>query len=426
MANDLVFDLILWFSTPAMLMRLARVCRTSHAAVRSHIARCYNINTHLSHFFSDPLSFRSLQARTGALISGSNALQFLDRTHYPEADLDIYCAYEVRAELGWWLIRHEGYTFKPNSRQDPSFHVALEQARLPGAPVPENPYSSLKAVSAVYTFTKRVERDDGPSRRLKVQIIVAYNSPMEAIFDFHSTVVLNVISFSHAYSLYPCATFHHRVSLALIPGRRVDSHIRTKYEARGWSFVDSVPSPAPPFTENPMGEMALRLFRPRECAHCPHCTEQRARDLSIAHAFPAGLRWIGDRQSWVLPLPLDGVALPAALPDGTSPAPARDPCFVTSWDLVRRLERDGSYGRAIKAKIRRPDGFWHCYVVTDPRLKKAMKAIQDLYVDIPRRLDADPEFCDAEFVRYCQRVLEDEEMWEEWYPSGRASPELDL
>lgn len=154
--------------------------------MHSHIARSFNIDTHLSRFFTDPLAFRALQARTGTLISGSNALQFLLRTHWPEADLDIYCPYEARADVGWWLVE-DGYRFVPNSRQDPSFHVAIDQARQPGTEATDNPYSRLKGVSAVYTFAKRVHDPEGPSRKLKVQIIVAYYSPMDAIFNFHSS-----------------------------------------------------------------------------------------------------------------------------------------------------------------------------------------------------------------------------------------------
>ncbi|GJE97278.1 hypothetical protein PsYK624_134940 [Phanerochaete sordida] len=425
LSNDLLYDLILLFSTPSVLLRLARVCRGSHAAVRSHIARCFNINTHIAHFFTAPLAFRSLQARTGALISGSNALQFFDRVHYPEADLDIYCAYEARAEVGWWLIEREGYTFKPHSRQDASFHVALEQARVPGTPA-AHPYSRLKAVSAVYTFTKRVENARGPSRWLKVQIIVAYNCPMEAIFDFHSTAVLNVISYSHAYSLYPRATFHHRTALALLPERRLEAPVKAKYESRGYTFIHSVPSLPPALPDGVSTDLMLRLSRPRECAHCPHCAEQRERDRSVAEAFPLGLRWIGDRHSWVLPLDMAGVERATTLPDDVSPAPSRDPCVVTSWEMVPRVERDGTFGRAIRAKVRRPEGFWHCYVVSDPKLKKAMKMVQELYVDIPDAAGEDVRYCDEEFIRWSTRMLEDEQMWDRWYPSGRANPEFEI
>ena len=187
LTNDLLYDLVLWFCDPFTLLRFARTCRAAHTAVQSHIARAYNINTHLAHFFSNPLAFRSLQARTGALISGSNALQFLARTHYPDADLDIYCAYPDRAQICEWLVRNEDYAFHPQMRQDPSLDVALNQARVPDAAPPLSTYNSFKAVSGVYTFTKRITTANGMATRYKVQVIVAYRCPIEPIFDFHSS-----------------------------------------------------------------------------------------------------------------------------------------------------------------------------------------------------------------------------------------------
>ncbi|KIJ42145.1 hypothetical protein M422DRAFT_171479, partial [Sphaerobolus stellatus SS14] len=52
--------------------------------------RAFNINDFLKRFLKDPRKFRSLQTRTGALISGSQALQLLGRTRWPDSDLDLY------------------------------------------------------------------------------------------------------------------------------------------------------------------------------------------------------------------------------------------------------------------------------------------------------------------------------------------------
>lgn len=38
----------------------------------------------------DPVEFRSQMSRHGAIISGSFALQFFERTMWPDADLDIW------------------------------------------------------------------------------------------------------------------------------------------------------------------------------------------------------------------------------------------------------------------------------------------------------------------------------------------------
>ncbi|KAG2757597.1 hypothetical protein P692DRAFT_20711587, partial [Suillus brevipes Sb2] len=76
-----IYDLIFRDLSPRTLLRLSRTCRMIHAAVTQNFrGHAYNINQHLSRYFPDSLSFRSRQARTGLIISGLNAPQFLDRT----------------------------------------------------------------------------------------------------------------------------------------------------------------------------------------------------------------------------------------------------------------------------------------------------------------------------------------------------------
>ena len=64
LTNDLLFDIILDSASPATMLRLAKTCRQAYNAVTSYIPRAFDINKQLSRFFSDPLGFRSLQART--------------------------------------------------------------------------------------------------------------------------------------------------------------------------------------------------------------------------------------------------------------------------------------------------------------------------------------------------------------------------
>ena len=186
LTNDLLYDNVLLSADPCTLVRLARTCSMGYMAVNSHITRHFNINTHLARYFSDPLGFRSLQAQTGTLVSGSNALQFLDRTFYPDSDLDLYCFKREREAVGTWLIA-QGYTFSPNARQNSSFRDAIKQVNTHNS---ETFYNALKGVLAVYTFLKNIENKNEP---LKVQLIAAEASPMEAILYFHSS------EFSHYY-----------------------------------------------------------------------------------------------------------------------------------------------------------------------------------------------------------------------------------
>jgi hypothetical protein len=101
------------------------VCVQAWLAVSEHLARAFNVDRHLSRFFEHPREFRALQARTGTLVSGSDALQFFERKRWPGADLDMYTHPCEDKAVGRWLIDHAGYTFQPNSVQPATFEDAL-------------------------------------------------------------------------------------------------------------------------------------------------------------------------------------------------------------------------------------------------------------------------------------------------------------
>ena len=104
-----IVEKILDISSPITIFRLKMICRAADLAVQGYVERAFDINRHLEHFFDDPFSFRVLQARTNAVVSGSNALQFFDRTHYPKSDLDLYVSgTQSTLEVCQWLQKN-GY-----------------------------------------------------------------------------------------------------------------------------------------------------------------------------------------------------------------------------------------------------------------------------------------------------------------------------
>lgn len=93
------------------------------------------------------------------------------------------------------------------------------------------------------------------------------------LYLHYPACVMNVISHTHAYALYPYATFIDRVSWNIVKHRDADDYhspARQKYTDRGWTMVDW-PS-------------ALAVTRP--------CSEFR---------FRSG-RCVGDLSCWVIPL----------------------------------------------------------------------------------------------------------------------------
>lgn len=120
LANNDVVDRIFSLGSPATISHLGWTSRTTHALVKSYVKRAWNVDHHLGHFFFQPRAFRALQARTGTLVSGSNALQFFDRSYYPGSDLDLYLHCGREREVGAFLLA-EGYAFRPSRYQGSDF-----------------------------------------------------------------------------------------------------------------------------------------------------------------------------------------------------------------------------------------------------------------------------------------------------------------
>lgn len=179
LTNHLILDAILTQCGPGALIRFSRTCRTGNSMVKSHTRLQFKIERILSRFFSNPLEFRRLQARTATLISGSAALQFFDRSFYAESDLDLYVAIPFAVDIVTFLIG-EGYTFVPNSNQSGSVLALAAQQAIEGLPMSY----TFRGVSCVFTFEKKVQSSEKP---LKVQVIVATQCPMEVVLRFHSS-----------------------------------------------------------------------------------------------------------------------------------------------------------------------------------------------------------------------------------------------
>ncbi|KAL0567649.1 hypothetical protein V5O48_014349 [Marasmius crinis-equi] len=224
---------------PPDLLSYSQICRDAYMQVQSYWARALDIYRLLSPFFTrgEAQQFRIIQALTGTLISGSSALQFLSRTSYPGSDLDTYVEHRYCKPVALYL-QSIGYEFQPLSHQPAELDaaIALGSANVNANYIGQrNPTDESKGgFGGVYNMTR------GPQ---KIQLITAKESPLDIILRFHSTVVMNVISYSHAYSLYPKATFRG-------PGRSYSmicdiSHYAPatllalqKYTERGWPMID--------------------------------------------------------------------------------------------------------------------------------------------------------------------------------------------
>ena len=187
-------DLVLARLSEADLFRYARTCRSAYRVVQSYIKRAYQLHKVLEKYFSpeQTLEFRALQAQTGMLISGSTALQFLDRTTFPESDLDVYVEHQLRCKIALWLVTI-GYKYKPTPKYPRPERELFAERDLPQFlstpleryPTAFNPSADQLSGSnygpfRTYNFVK-----SHPER--KIQLVTTQGAPLRAVLAFHSS-----------------------------------------------------------------------------------------------------------------------------------------------------------------------------------------------------------------------------------------------
>ncbi|KAF9072634.1 hypothetical protein BDP27DRAFT_1261414 [Rhodocollybia butyracea] len=238
-------DLVIRELSPQDRLYYSLTNRECYEIVSSFNRRAFRIEKVLSRYFnqSEIDLFRMIQHHTGTLISGSTALQFFDLTVYEDSDLDLYVDIRFCSLLGEFLL-HIGYKFQPFKHQKSKFDEALAETvshdadlRLRRSQDQESRESfeeyQTRGIATVFNFVR--------GGRM-VQMIVSEKCAMDVILTFHSTCVINIISASHAYSLYPRATFIDRVSLKNSKFRGAEARnqaAQEKYNQRGWAIVGS-------------------------------------------------------------------------------------------------------------------------------------------------------------------------------------------
>ncbi|KAL8851878.1 MAG: hypothetical protein Q9221_003201 [Calogaya cf. arnoldii] len=176
-------------------------------------------------------------AQFGALISGSFALQFFERSFWPSSDLDIYVedSQEGTESLGEYLEKSEGYSLESVNENWVAYNSM-------GDPVTDS-------------FTR-------------VQIITTQGPPIATILrSFYTTVVVNIISWNKAYSVFPLITLIQYRGYLLKYLDEVRKLFVTKYSQRGWRIQEIL------WPEDHQSNHPIRQYR-----------------------------MIGDRFSWMIPL----------------------------------------------------------------------------------------------------------------------------
>ncbi|PPR07586.1 hypothetical protein CVT24_006949 [Panaeolus cyanescens] len=240
------------YCSPGVIAQLKKASKLTREWVAQRSKVKYDIVEKISPFLSEAeyMQLRILQEKTGAIISGSFALAFLDNADFTLGDLDIFVKKESESPFILWL---HSMGFKVNTNK-----ASLED------------YDGLRCQPHVTKYQLGLDVRSYHRRDAKIQLVLTPSSPVEVILQFHSTIVMNFITCNHAYSLFPRATFDERRALINRYPSGVDQQCIDKYIDRGWSMED---------------------------------TANQA-DFAFRNAlFAEGPRYIGDKKTWKLPLP---------------------------------------------------------------------------------------------------------------------------
>jgi hypothetical protein len=288
-ANRVLYDRVLASLNPVDIFRYSRTCRMANEAVSSYFDRVFDLPRHLRRFFSSPANFRTVLRKTGALISGTFAALFFDRTIRSHRLLDIYVQHKHANSVVHWLL-HNGYDFRPRVHEQMSLEIAINHmhncAQHPHRSILHGIFSNLYPTPGLLSSFDFVRNEQNKPKTF-VRVAVASNTPLELVLHSHSSEstiyvppkltnlafeagMMNIISPDKAYAFYPYETFQDHRSLicgSLHPKMRRE---RKKFEEHGW------------------------------------CLETCNDPSSISYS--CGIRRIGDNSTWTIPLwPRDDV-----------------------------------------------------------------------------------------------------------------------
>ncbi|KAK6330795.1 hypothetical protein TWF718_002994 [Orbilia javanica] len=283
-------------------LNLTSTCK----ALREKKGQVWDINAHMAHFLKRPTEFRSLMAMHGAVVSGSDALQFLSRERFANSDLDVYV--EVGGLRGFkkHLEEVEGYNWVPYDWQSDEIEEAIVDRILDTKDYQKLEKSSrlseesklgylaryeMKTLEGVFLFQKGKAGDQSLRQ---VQLIVTQGPPMYAILsDFYATHLFNVYDYKCAYSLFPQGTFVERKAYKTQAMTAKVVRCCSKYEQRGYGIQDYTDWKGKSTAEGKVGDVVFEVRDHREIRSS---------------------RRVGDGFSWCLDLDTTGVDVPGHPP----------------------------------------------------------------------------------------------------------------
>lgn len=177
--------LIVFFSywTPDTIFQLKCLNYRLEHVVLYYTRLVWDIDTFFEQWFPFGPDFRQRLAISDAVVSGSQVLQFFDRSSYPETALDIFTRIHGAIAMGQWLLTI-GYEYMVEDTDDPDpdpefmndiLALGYDMYHV------ENPSPIFGTFRFVASATAAAHDE------LKVKLIVVRDPPITHILNFHSS-----------------------------------------------------------------------------------------------------------------------------------------------------------------------------------------------------------------------------------------------
>ncbi|KAJ3872441.1 hypothetical protein F5051DRAFT_339345, partial [Lentinula edodes] len=214
------------------LVALGRTCKQSRIDVTKYKERVFSIQHAYRNFFNveEIAEFQKLQQSIGLLVSGSIALEFFNREAY-DGDLDAFCNVLYCKVAGEWLMSH-GYLYQRKEGQAVEFIDSFSETPITSTTIDADTEEyRFSTVTAVWDFVKNSS---------KIQLIATCGAPLECIFSFHSTCVMNVFTHRAAYCLFSKLTLEDKTTMLIDtqpPLTEREMYPIQKYKNRGFTIM---------------------------------------------------------------------------------------------------------------------------------------------------------------------------------------------
>ncbi|KAJ7018548.1 hypothetical protein C8F04DRAFT_896664, partial [Mycena alexandri] len=231
----IVYIMSFWSLQDIIALEAASV--VLHNIIEYYKSRVWNPDIFFRPWFIDnPRQFREILRDCGAVVSGSQITQFLDRSRYPGSDMDVFLRVGGLPQMGRWL-QGQGYNYTSHSRTYQSFRQSV--LRMSNKVITERS-SGDYPVKGVFNYHRFVA---SPTTIFiqKIQLVTVDLNPIHHIlFDFHSTAVMNFMTFNAVTSIFPLSTFILHKSYVVknrSESAAQSSRWKAKYRDRGFRLV---------------------------------------------------------------------------------------------------------------------------------------------------------------------------------------------